>query len=747
MPPNGDLQAPSYVELHKTIKELQKKIKQLESEVASSRDESQVSATTSVVNTPRADVCEYRVLPDLNKSIKVFDGCEPVYEADDWIQTVEGMANLNCWPLAFRMQFVRSYITGVARSWFTGRDFKDWDDFIQKFRNTFVRQLRTADKWEAMQKRRQIFDEHIMVYFQEKARLCRGLSLSFDETRDYIIQGIYHKELAMHVLDKNHSGEEGLKSDLLNWTRMNAKRTEIKHEKEQKGRPTAKASTRGGSGSGGHASGSTGKWVVKTAKPEVSDKSSADTDEMVDTDKGKCWVCRKVGHRSRDCTIKKKGKCFACGAEGHFARDCTSRPTYGILMQVRAKENQEIVIRTRQCLSAVSGKANTTILVDNVEAGPVKVLVVPDNVQRYDMIIGRNWLDLDGVTYKKEDGKLVLCKSKDEIGLGDVSVITIGNELDMLQVLTAVPGHRRIYLRTEDFKYVNTDVSIEEQTRLLSLINEYRDCFALSIEELGCTAMTVMEINETEGSAPVTGRPYKTTAADREAIAEIIGEWKRHGVVVDTDSPYASPVILVKQGDKNRLFESLRAGRYFTQLDLASGYLQVPLSEAAQEKTAFITPDDTGHFTRMPFGLAGAPGEFTRLMRKVLGSLKDRIVKNYLDDWVVDTEDWPDMLVKLRMVLDKLRVANLTLKPSKCLFGAKSIEFLGFIIGGGQIGPGTIKSQAIEQFPVPKDVHGVRRFLGLTGFFRRFVKNYATLAEPLSRLTKKNVAFEWSAVV
>ncbi|KAF0707045.1 Transposon Ty3-I Gag-Pol polyprotein, partial [Aphis craccivora] len=253
------------------------------------------------------------------------------------------------------------------------------------------------------------------------------------------------------------------------------------------------------------------------------------------------------------------------------------------------------------------------------------------------------------------------------------------------------------------------------------------------------------------------------------AIAEIISEWKRHGVVVETDSPYASPVILVKQGSKNRLcvdyrrlnkqiirhnfplpdlreqVESLRAGHYFAQLDLATGYLQVPLSEAAQEKTAFITPDDTGQFTRMPFGLAGAPGEFTRLMRKVLGSLRDRVVKNYLDDWVIDAEDWPDMLVKLRMVLEKLRIANLTLKPSKCSFGASKIEFLGFVIGGGLISPGTIKSQAIEEFPTPKDVHGVRRFLGLTGFFRRFVRNYATMVEPLSRLTKKEVMFEWSS--
>lgn len=182
------------------------------------------------------------------------------------------------------------------------------------------------------------------------------------------------------------------------------------------------------------------------------------------------------------------------------------------------------------------GKANATITVDNVEAGPVKILVVPDDVQRNDMVIGRNWLDLDVVTYKKEEGKLVLCKSKNDIGLGDVSVVTMGNELDILQVLTTVPGQRRRDLTTEDFKYVNTDVSTEKQTELLSLINEFRDCFALGIEELGCTTMTVMDINEMEGSVPVTGRPYKTMAADREAIAEIIGEWKRHVVVVETDS-------------------------------------------------------------------------------------------------------------------------------------------------------------------------------------------------------------------
>ncbi|KAL4084733.1 hypothetical protein QTP88_027653 [Uroleucon formosanum] len=133
--------------------------------------------------------------------------------------------------------------------------------------------------------------------------------------------------------------------------------------------------------------------------------------------------------------------------------------------------------------------------------------------------------------------------------------------------------------------------------------------------------------------------------------------------------------------------EALSTGKYFVQLDLANGYLQLPLTKDAQEKTAFVTPDDTGHFTRMPFGLAGAPGEFTRLMHKVLGKLRNTAVKNYLDDWVVDTTNWTEMLKRLREVLMRLRFANLTLKSAKCSLGAKYIEFLGFVIGGGTICP------------------------------------------------------------
>lgn len=177
---------------------------------------------------------------------------------------------------------------------------------------------------------------------------------------------------------------------------------------------------------------------------------------------------------------------------------------------------------------------------------------------------------------------------------------------------------------------------------------------------------------------------------------------------------------------------------------MANGYFQIPLAKDSCEKTAFITPDDTGEFSRMPFGLAGAPGEFQRLMNLVLGKLQGTLVKSYLDDWVLEAGDWSDMLSKLEMVLKCLREARLTLRPAKCAFGTKEIEFLGYVVSNGEIRPGREKTKSIAEFPQPVNIHELRRFLGLTSFFRRFVKGYAVVAEPLTRLTRKDVPYVWT---
>ncbi|GBO44171.1 Retrovirus-related Pol polyprotein from transposon 412 [Araneus ventricosus] len=232
---------------------------------------------------------------------------------------------------------------------------------------------------------------------------------------------------------------------------------------------------------------------------------------------------------------------------------------------------------------------------------------------------------------------------------------------------------------------INIDSNIENERKqeLVQLLNEYRDCFALNISELGSTNLTKMDIKEVEGSKPVCMKPYKTNAPERAAIKEIVREWRENGIVSDTRSPYASPVLLLKKKTgENRLvidyrrlnsqtikdkfplpkiddvLEQLHDRIFFTTLDLAHGYLQIPLTENAKQETAFITPDETGQFERMIFGLTNAPAEFQRLMYLALGPLCNLGVLCYLDDILIPAKTWEEMIEKLIEVFERLRSAN-----------------------------------------------------------------------------------------
>jgi len=299
------------------------------------------------------------------------------------------------------------------------------------------------------------------------------------------------------------------------------------------------------------------------------------------------------------------------------------------------------------------GESTIEIIIDGVNAGPVGVLVVPDGAQGPDVMVGRNWLDSSTVTYRKVGNDLIIEKVSSVNELVELSVMTLGNEFYVLYVVDEDDVDTPLPLVLDDFKFVADDASLVEREELMNMVNEYRGCFTKGLSELGCTPLMTMDINEVPGSRPLVCRPYKTSAEDQKEIAEIVGEWKKCGIVEEMQSPYASPVLLVKQsGGKHRLcvdyrrlnkqtlrhnfplpdmgeqLGSLATVSLFAQLDLASGYLQIPLTPEAAAKTALIIADTAGQFARMPFGLSGAVAEFTRLMHKVLGPLRGDVVRN-----------------------------------------------------------------------------------------------------------------------
>ena len=188
----------------------------------------------------------------------------------------------------------------------------------------------------------------------------------------------------------------------------------------------------------------------------------------------------------------------------------------------------------------------------------------------------------------------------------------------------------------------------------------------------------------------------------------------------------------------------LAGARYFTTLDLASCYWQVPVEQSSQEKTAFITHSGLYEFRKMPFSLVNAPDTFQRLMEVILSGVTRDGCQVYLDDVLVFGKTLCEHNTNLQRVLDRITEAGLKLKPRKCHFAQTAVEYLGHVVSEKGVQTDPRKIAAVEKYPTPRDLRTLRSFLGLTSYYRRFVPGFSKVAGPLHALTKKDVDYVWS---
>ena len=308
---------------------------------------------------------------------------------------------------------------------------------------------------------------------------------------------------------------------------------------------------------------------------------------------------------------------------------------------------------------------------------------------------------------------------------------------------------------------------------MMNLINEFPDVLSFSLKELGRTNLPEAGIELQPGRLPPRARPYRLAPEDRNFAEDQIKEWKDVGIVSETHSPYASPAVVVTRvipgkAPKKRVAVDVRKlneiavdlhwpipniedelmdlshASWFAQLDFMQGFMQIPLTKRARPLTAFITPDAAGEFNRLPFGFKNGPAIFNHLVSMVLGPLRrEHSCFYFFDDVLVKGQDFDSLVTTLRKVFLRLRQAGLTLNPEKCRFGVQEVIFMGLQIKDGEVFPTEVKLKAIPDFPAPTCAKQVRQFLGLSGFFRRFVPGYATIVAPFSSLTSTKSEFVW----
>jgi hypothetical protein len=191
------------------------------------------------------------------------------------------------------------------------------------------------------------------------------------------------------------------------------------------------------------------------------------------------------------------------------------------------------------------------------------------------------------------------------------------------------------------------------------------------------------------------------------------------------------------------VIDQLGKSMWFTALDLQYGFWQIRMTPDDMKKTALITKTSLYDWTVMPFGLKNATSTFTRTMSEVFKDLGSGFLKVFVDDLNVHSESWGEHLQHIDEVLCKLREVNLKLNPSKCCFVAKAITFPGHMVSHEGVRPDPGKVEAVLRFPTSKSVTSVRSFLGVTSYYRKYVKGYSNVAGPLFELTKKDVAFVW----
>ncbi|GJR44525.1 putative reverse transcriptase domain-containing protein [Tanacetum coccineum] len=407
----------------------------------------------------------------------------------------------------------------------------------------------------------------------------------------------------------------------------------------------------------------------------------------------------------------------------------------------------------------------------NILNHPFNIDLMPVELGSFDAIIGMDWL----VKYQA----IIVCAEKIvRIPWGNETLIVHGDGRNRgnearLHIISYTKTHEYmlkgclVFLANVTTKETK-DKSEKKQLEDVSIVQDFHDVFPEDFPGLPPTQQVEFQIDLIPGAAPVARAPYRLAPSEMKELSEQLKELSDKGFIRPSSSPWGAPVLFVKKKDgsfricidyqklnkltvKNRypllriddLLDQLKGSSVYSKIDLRSGYHQLRVREEDIPKMAFRTRYGHYEFQVMPFGLTNAPAVFMDLMNRVCKPFLDKFVIVFIDDILIYSKNKKEHEEHLKAVLELLKKEKLYAKFSKCEFWIPKVQFLGHVIDSQGIHVDPAKIESIKDWESPKTPTEIRQFLGLAGYYRRFIEGFSKIAKSMTKLTQKGVKFDW----
>ncbi|PWA91039.1 reverse transcriptase domain-containing protein [Artemisia annua] len=404
---------------------------------------------------------------------------------------------------------------------------------------------------------------------------------------------------------------------------------------------------------------------------------------------------------------------------------------------------------------------------------PFNIDLMPVELGSFDVIIGMDWLS--------RYHAVIICDEKIvRVPYGNEILVIEGDRSDRarssrLNIISCTKMQKYIekgcYLFLAHVSEKKEKSPKEKRLEDVPIVRDFPEVFPEDLPGLPPARQIEFRIDLVPGAAPVARAPYRLAPTEMQELSEQLAELSGKGFIRPSSSPWGAPVLFVKKKDgsfrmcidyrelnkltiKNRyplpriddLFDQLQGSSVYSKIDLRSGYHQLRVREEDIPKTAFRTRYGHYEFQVMPFGLTNAPAVFMDLMNRVCKSYLDKFVIVFIDDILIYSKDEKEHEEHLKLILELLKREELYAKFSKCEFWISTVQFLGHVIDSQGIHVDPAKIESIKDWATPTTPTEVRQFLGLAGYYRRFIEGFSKIAKPLTVLTQKNVKYNWGDV-